>query len=82
MPIVFVAVDKRKCICHECGYKESVTNAVLRTVKEFQILFPDKRMMTNMIHDWCMVVESKRRIRRALAAYFNPVGQHQWTYYE
>jgi hypothetical protein len=77
-----VAVNERKCICHECGFKESVTSAVLRTVKEFKILFPDIKMTTNIIHDWCSVIESKKQIRRILATNFNPVGKHQWTYYE
>ncbi|WP_100011478.1 nuclease-related domain-containing protein [Lentibacillus sediminis] len=77
-----VTVEKRKCVCGVCGYRESVTNAVLRTIKEFQVLFPDKKITSNIIHDWCMVVESKRAIRRILADNFNAVGKHQWTYYE
>lgn len=77
-----VSVYKRKCVCHKCGYQKSVAKAVIRTVKEFQILFPEKRITTNIIHDWCKVVESKKQIRRVLAANFNAVGEKQWTYYE
>ncbi|MFA1822006.1 nuclease-related domain-containing protein [Virgibacillus oceani] len=76
-----VTVVKSKCICSECGYEESVTNAVLRNIKEFQILFPDKRLTTNIIHDWCMVVKSKQRIRKILSNNFKIVGVHQWAYY-
>lgn len=77
-----VTAEKRTCVCHECGYKESVTKAVLRSVKEFQILLPNERITTNVIHNWCQLVESKSSIRRILAANFNPVGKQQWTYYE
>ncbi|GAB3059916.1 nuclease-related domain-containing protein [Virgibacillus ainsalahensis] len=77
-----VAVEKRKCVCHECGFKETVTTAVLRTVKEFQILFPDEKLTTNVIHNWCQIVESKKPIRRILATNFNTKGQKQGTYYE
>ncbi|KKE80431.1 NERD domain-containing protein [Oceanobacillus caeni] len=77
-----VSVEKRKCVCHNCSYKEPISNAVLRTIKEFQTLFPNEKITTNMIQDWCQVVESKKAIRRILATNFNRVGVNQWTYYE
>ncbi|WP_164214627.1 nuclease-related domain-containing protein [Virgibacillus sp. YIM 98842] len=77
-----VKVDKRKCRCHVCGYSESVTNAVLRAIKEFQVLFPNNRITTNIIYDWCHIVETKYPIRRILADNFNVAGKNQWTYYE
>ncbi|MDY0404846.1 nuclease-related domain-containing protein [Virgibacillus sp. 179-BFC.A HS] len=77
-----VKVEKRKCVCGECGYKESVTNAVMRSVREFKILFPDEKVTTNSIAAWCKVVEAKQTIRRILAANFNVKGEKQWTYYE
>lgn len=77
-----VSVQKRKCVCHECGYEELVTNAVIRSVKELKILFPNEKVTTNIIHDWCQVVQSRKRIRRILANNFNIVGVRQWTYYE
>lgn len=76
-----IEVQKRKCVC-ECGNKASITDAVLRMVKEFQVLFPDERITTNIIHNWCQEIVSKQSIRRILAANFNSVGKQQWTYYE
>ncbi|WP_461182434.1 nuclease-related domain-containing protein [Virgibacillus kimchii] len=76
-----VTVVKSKCICCKCGFEELVTNAVLRSIKEFQILFPNKRLTTNIIHDWCTVVKSKQRIRRILSNNYKIVGVHQWAYY-
>ncbi|WP_068673758.1 nuclease-related domain-containing protein [Oceanobacillus sp. Castelsardo] len=77
-----VSVENRKCVCHKCSYKESIYNAILRTVKEFQLLFPNERITTNIIQDWCQIVQSKQIIRRTLAAHFDVVGVNQWTYYE
>ncbi|GAB3049841.1 hypothetical protein GCM10027286_11140 [Virgibacillus ainsalahensis] len=77
-----IFVEGRKCICEECGNEEIVANAVTRSVKEFRLLFPDQKITTNVIHEWCQVVPSKTRIRRILAANFNIVGVHQWAYYE
>ncbi|WP_067730215.1 nuclease-related domain-containing protein [Oceanobacillus damuensis] len=76
-----ISVEKRNCVCQECTYEESVSNAVLRAVKEFQILFPNKKITTNIIYDWCQVVKSKQRIRRILASKYKIVGVHQWAYY-
>lgn len=78
-----VSVVKRTtCICHECEYEEPVTDAVMRAVKEFNTLFPSEKTTTNIIHDWCQIVQSKKTIRRILATHFNIVGTRQWTYYE
>lgn len=76
-----VFIEKRKCVCKECNHKETVSAAVLRSVKEFQTLFPDEKITTNIIHDWCQIVQSKLRIRRILASNFEVIGVNQWTYY-
>lgn len=77
-----ISVQGKKCVCEECGYEEEVEAAVMRNVTEFRLLFPDQRITTNVIHDWCKVVESKRRIRKILERNFEKVGVHQWTFYE
>ncbi|MBP1947237.1 nuclease-related domain-containing protein [Virgibacillus litoralis] len=61
-----VSIMKRKCVCHDCGDREPITSAVLRSVKEFKILFPNGKITTNLIHDWCQVVQPKRTIRKIL----------------
>ncbi|WP_343076290.1 nuclease-related domain-containing protein [Pullulanibacillus sp. KACC 23026] len=76
-----ITVDGNKCICQECGFVEPLTSAVLRSVDEFKLLFPDKKITTTNIFDWCKVV-SKERIGKILRANFNIVGSHQWAYYE
>ncbi|WP_102274803.1 nuclease-related domain-containing protein [Cytobacillus massiliigabonensis] len=70
------------CICHKCGFEEAVEAAVMRSVEEYKLLFPEKKVTTNIIHEWCKVVKSKKRIRRILSENFKIMGVRQWTYYE
>ncbi|MEH7383677.1 nuclease-related domain-containing protein [Bacillus sp. JJ1533] len=77
-----VVIEGRLCVCKECGHKELVSKAVLRSVSEFTSLFPDRKITTNIIYDWCQGNPSKRRIQYVLANNFEGNGVHQWTYYE
>lgn len=77
----FVTVKHSKCICDTCGYIEDTAAAVLRAIREFQFLFPNNKITTNKIYDWCQVIPSHRTIRRILAKNFTAFGTGQWTYY-
>lgn len=75
-------VSGKKTICEDCGHEESVTDTVLRGVKELKLLFPDVKITTNIVHEWCGVVESKKRISRILDKHYKIAGVGQWAYYE
>lgn len=75
-------VEGWKCVCEHCGHKEIVATAVMRAIKEFQLLFPDKKITTNVIHEWCQVVGSKKRIRKILNRNFEAAGENRWTYFK
>lgn len=77
-----VTLESRKLVCHECKNEELVADAVIRSVNEFRILFPNKRITTNIIHEWCQIIPSQKRIRRIISSNFNKVGDHRWSYYE
>ncbi|MFF2448812.1 nuclease-related domain-containing protein [Neobacillus sp. NPDC058068] len=77
-----ITVSGQKCICGDCGHEDLVTSAVLRNVKEYMLLFPERKITTNNIYDWCGGVPCKKTIRRVLARNFKQVGVHQWSYYE
>ncbi len=77
-----IVIEGRKCVCKKCGHRELVSNAVLRALKEFMILFPDQRITTNVIYEWCGGNHPKRKIQKILTSNFKSVGVHQWTYYE
>ncbi|MGF6952149.1 ribosomal protein S27AE [Neobacillus sp. B4I6] len=75
-------VQGKKIVCGDCGYEEVVESAVLRMVDEIKLLFPDRKITTNLVHEWCVVVESKKRISRILERNFKRVGVRNWTFYE
>lgn len=70
------------CYCDNCGYKESITDAVLRSVDEFCLLFPNKKITTNVIFEWCGIIKNRKRIRRILDTNFKKIGTNRWIYYE
>lgn len=76
------AVKGRSMICEDCGHAESVEAAVLRSVREFRMLFPERKITTNDIFDWCRIVDSKKRVSRILAKNFNKFRGGRWSYYE
>jgi hypothetical protein len=72
----------RKVGCGVCGHEELITTAVLRNVQEVKLLFPNRKITTKEIYDWCQMIESKKRISRILGSKFKAVGVCKWTYYE
>lgn len=77
-----VFVDGRKCVCNNCTHEEIVESAVVRAAKEFKLLFPKEKMSTGIVHDWCSIVRSKKRIKYILDKNFNAAGKNRWLYYE
>lgn len=77
-----VSVEGYKCVCLDCRNEESVADAVVRSTKEFKLLFPNEKITTSVIHDWCKVVSCKRRIQRILTKSFKYVNLNRWSYYE
>lgn len=73
-------LSERKIVCVECGGKENFDLAILRSVREFILLFPERKITTSNIQDWCGGV-SHRAIKRVLLKYFRPIGQNRYTYY-
>lgn len=76
-----VIVEGKRCICGDCREEEKLSTAVMRSVAEYKLLFPERNLTTNEIYQWCKVVDSKRRIRRILERNFHVVGVRQWSVY-
>lgn len=70
-----------RCKCTLCGYEEHIDTVVVRIVKEFKLLFPEEKITTNKIYEWCKII-SKKRIQRILKDNYNLVDVHRWVYYE
>jgi hypothetical protein len=77
-----VTIAGKKLICNNCGCMELVTVAVMRNVEEFKLLFPEQKITTNVIHEWCGIVDSRKRISRVLGKNLKITGLGQWAFYE
>ncbi|WP_257962497.1 nuclease-related domain-containing protein [Bacillus sp. UMB0893] len=60
--------------CSHCSVKESYKDAVLRSLKEFKLLFPERKITTDQIDEWCGKMKNKRSIQRILSENFVRVG--------
>jgi hypothetical protein len=72
----------RKVFCEKCHCEEHVDSAILRSVEELKLLFPDKKITTNLVYDWCGGIGSMKKIGRILKQNYQMLGFGQWTYYE
>jgi hypothetical protein len=70
-----------KLICSECGCLESIDSAIMRSVGEFQFLFPERKITTNGVYEWCGGIISKKGIRRILNKNFNLQGYGKYSYF-
>ncbi|PLS02642.1 nuclease-related domain-containing protein [Neobacillus cucumis] len=68
--------------CEVCGHREGIDEAVIRTVKEIKLLYPEHKITTNEVFEWCEVVDSKKRIRRILQQNFNGTGKTKGFFFE
>lgn len=67
--------------CKSCGNKESVEAAVLRSVVEYQKLFPEAQLTTNGVTDWCGGIVSEKSVRRILKKQFISQSSKRYTYF-
>lgn len=73
--------NRKAVICKECGYIENVKSAILRSVEEYRLLFPERKTTTNAIFEWCKVVRSKKVIWGILTNNYKVIGQSRSTYF-
>lgn len=69
-------------VCGKCGGHEKIELAILRHVKEFQLLFPDRKITTQSICEWCNGELSRRTFGRVLKKHLKTIGTTKDTYYE
>lgn len=68
-------------ICQQCGYKDIMKSAVLRSVEEFSFLFPERKITTSGIREWCQVIPANKRIKRVLERNFTFKGHGKSAHY-
>ena len=75
-----ISVGKQLIVCNACGTNETVDQAILRTIKEYKLLFPNLKLTTSRMYDWCNVI-SQKTTRRVLCKYFEKAGHNRWIFY-
>lgn len=73
--------SRKKLSCHSCSYVESLDSGILRNVLEYRLLFPDKKITTGMINQWCGNIVTDRTMNRILTHYFTPVSFGRGAHY-
>ncbi|WP_078553774.1 nuclease-related domain-containing protein [Bacillus alkalicellulosilyticus] len=69
-------------ICKNCGGHEKLEITILRNVKEYMLLFPERLITTVNIFEWCDVALNDKTIRRILKKHLNTYGNKKGTYYK
>lgn len=74
-------ITNKTVICTKCGVEENLVEAVLRSVKEYKLLFPDRKVTTNSVYEWCNRVKPKKRFRKILSFNHILVGHGKSSYF-
>lgn len=77
-----VTLQNHILVCAKCGGHEKSEDTILRNVKEFQLLFPEEKLSTTNIYEWCNLDLSKRTICRVLKKNFTAFGKTSDSYYK
>ncbi|QQK77010.1 NERD domain-containing protein [Salicibibacter cibarius] len=77
----FLSQKENKWVCNKCGKKESFEHAVLRAVIEFRFLFPNRKVTTKTICEWCGIYDGQKNARRILNKHFKRIGNTNNSYF-
>lgn len=78
---ISVFLDGKFCLCPDCGHKETVEAAVIRTAEEFRLLFPERKLTAGTLMDYSKVINNRKRMSRILEKHFTMVGKNRWVHY-
>ncbi|WP_216830344.1 nuclease-related domain-containing protein [Alkalihalobacterium elongatum] len=75
------APTEHTIFCRSCTLREITTTAILRTIDEFKLLFPNKKITTKIIYLWWNKVIPQRNIQRILSKHYKKMGYGRASYY-
>ncbi|MEQ2527484.1 nuclease-related domain-containing protein [Bacillaceae bacterium CLA-AA-H227] len=70
-----------KLVCSECAKMESIESIILRSVKEYKVLFPERKVTTMGMYDWCNGTIGEKTIQRHLQKNFSRSSRGKFSYY-
>jgi hypothetical protein len=77
-----IVLDGGKLVCQSCGYNETIQAGIIRSVEEFRLLFPERKMTVTEIIEWCGIPFERKRIQRIMGKKYNLVKKGSLSYYE
>lgn len=75
-------IDQYDLVCGKCGTHERIEKAIVRHIEEIKVLFPEKKITTQTVYEWCNGKVSRRTFLRVLKKYYVLVGKTSDSYYE
>jgi hypothetical protein len=69
-------------VCGKCGSHERIEKAIVRHIEEIKVLFPEMKITTQTIYEWCNAKISRRTVSRALKKNYVVVGKTSDRHYE
>ncbi|SFC68279.1 Nuclease-related domain-containing protein [Alkalibacterium subtropicum] len=75
-------ITQRACYCKTCYKQMSIEELVLESVKELKHLFPDEKLTTALVNDFCGQDVYYRKIRSILQNNFSVQGTTQGAFYK
>ncbi|WP_226643675.1 nuclease-related domain-containing protein [Mesobacillus subterraneus] len=74
-------VTRKTLICTSCGKRENIHEAVLRSVRELQLLFLGEALTLSKIYEWSKSIKTKKAIRNILLDDFTLSGRGRGAHY-
>lgn len=75
-----VKTQDYSCVCRSCGYREKTTLAIRRSIEEYRLLFPERKLTASEIQKWCLL-PSHRQVHRVLEKHYTLMGNTRGAYY-
>ncbi|MCC5889743.1 MAG: NERD domain-containing protein [Alkalibacterium sp.] len=73
--------SRRKSTCLQCGFHELNAHIIKYEIESVRLLFPELKLTTSLIYDWCGAYFSDDSIERVLKKYFVQIGSNKGRYY-
>lgn len=68
-------------LCEDCNYSEKLELTLLRNIEDFSLLFPERKVNTSDILQWCGGIVNKKTIQRVLTKHFVRLEKGRATHY-
>ncbi|SEI60774.1 Nuclease-related domain-containing protein [Alkalibacterium gilvum] len=75
-------ITQRSCYCKVCYKQLSIEELLIGSIEEFKYLFPEQKVTTSTINEWCGNRVNHRKIRHILQTHLMAYGKNSGTYYE